>query len=387
VTSPDETVRKIIEESVAPRLAEYQDYLAAADPDPVPVARAELVYIWDDYHQEYVDWASLGNPLGHGHPMLTGPVSEHHRYYGLTAPQGRHAYRWVAQYARDLSGQFTGHGEAPRKVLFTEGEREAVLQAIRLAVNTTSSLPEVLSVGGSYDWMPSGCIWYPPVFDPADAAWDRVSALLLNMADESAHVIRPGQARRWMLAAREAGKPVIVDETLTGFGRLGRMWGYLSTGISPDIVILGGPAGGGYPLGAVVASPEAFEGFTIDVSGQSGNPVSCCAGASTLTTIGMGALDYMIESGQILSDGLDEVLDQFGSYLDGHHGEGHLRGLRFRSVARAGQFVADARNRGLSLAPPVAATVVLAPALITSTYEIKRGLDIIADILLSWDGT
>ena len=381
----NEAARKVVDDAIATRVTEQKTYLASSVADPLPVARADLLYLWDDRHTEYLDWASLGNPIGHRHPIVAGAVAEHPRYYGHTAPQGRHALRWPVQYAKDLSEQFTGEGEAPRKVLFTEGEREAVLQAIRLAVGTTSALPEVATVGGNYDWFPSGYTYYPPVFDPADAAWDRVSALLLNMADDQAHTMRPGAARRWILAAREAGKPVIVDETVTGFGRLGLMWAHQATGLTPDILVLGGPVGGGYPLGVVVATPETFGGFPIDVSSQAGNPVACCAGSSTLTAMSMGTLEYMSEADPIFQKGLESLVAQFGHYLCGHHGWGYLRGLRLESVESATRLVSEALDQGLYLAPPVGSVVVLAPVLITSTTEISRGIDILASVLLSWD--
>lgn len=372
---------KIIEGLVAARVADHKVFLAAADKDPLPVARADLLYFWDDFSNEYLDWASLGNPVGHAHPIIARAVAEHHRYYGHTAPQGRHALRWPIQYAKDLSEQFTGEGEAPWKILFTEGEREAVLQAVRLAEGSG----RLLMTGGDYDWLPTPRAYYPSIFDPADADWDRAYALLLNMADPQAHTLRPGNARRWILAAREAGKPVIVDETVTGFGRLGRMWGYQSTGLTPDIIVLGGAAGGGYPLGAVVAPPERFQDFPIDVSGQSGNPISCCAGAAILTTIGLGTLEYMSESDSILTTGLDGLVTQFSHRLHGHHGWGYLRGLRLDSFEAAARLVAEARVQGLYLAPAVGSTVVLAPVLITSSNEISRGIDIIASVLMSWD--
>lgn len=385
MSSPvNEAARKVVEDAIRSRTDEQKTYLAATVAAPLPVARADLIYLWDEHNTRYLDWASLGNPVGHQHPIITGAVAEHPRYYGHTAPQGRHSLRWPVQYAKDLSAQFTGQGEAPKKVLFTEGEREAVLQAVRLAQGTATG-SAVLTVGGDYDWLPCARNYYPPVFDPADADWGRAYALLLNLADPQAHTMRPGAARRWILAAREAGKPVIVDESVTGFGRLGRMWGFEATGLVPDIIVLGGPAGGGYPLGAVVASPEIFEGTTIDVSGQAGNPVACCAGAATLTAINLGTLEYMSESDKVLSGGLDSLLSQFPHHLFGHHGWGHFRGLRLETFEKAERFVADALAEGLYLAPPAGNTVTLAPVLITSSGEISRTIDIMASVLLSWD--
>lgn len=383
MTSPEEAIRRAIDQTVLPRLEDYRTYLAAAGPAPFLVARADLLYVWDEYRTEYLDWATLSHPLGHSHPIVAQAVREHHRYYGHTGPQDQHLHRWPVEYAKQLSRQFTGAGETPQRVLFCEGEREAVAQAVALAAGAHGAA--VLTVGGGYDWMTAPRLYYPPVFDPADASWDGVHCLLLNLVDDQCRTMRAGQARRWMLAAREAGKPVIVDETVTGFGRLGRMWGFQSTGLSPDIVVLGGADGGGYPLGAVVASPDLFQNFSIDVSGQAGNPIACSAGAALLTATEMGVLDYMEESGKRLTTGLDEMLAQFGHHLTGHHGEGLLRGMVFADADRARRFTQDCRAQGLYVSPPFGDTVVLAPALVTSTNEMTRGMDLVAATLMVWD--
>lgn len=383
MTALDDSIRKVIEQSVVPRLAAHRTYLAAALPDPIPVARADLIYLWDEYRTEYLDFASLGHPVGHAHPIITRAVADHHRYYGHTAPQGRHALRWPIQYATDLSAQFTYQEMIPRQVLFTEGEREAVSQAVRFAGRGTPG--EVVTVGGDYRWLACPQAYYPDTFDPTEAAWDRASVLLLNLAFPDGRVLSTDTARRWMAAARDHQVPVIVDETVTGFGRLGRMWGHTPTGLAPDYVVLGGPAGGGYPLGAVIAAPASFTGRPVhDVSSQAANPIACTAGSSLMTAIGLGTLEYMAESCPLFVVSLDQLAEQFGGHLHGHHGEGHLRGLRMASPELASRLVADARSQGLYLAPPVGDTVVLAPVLITSSNELTRAVDILASVMLDW---
>jgi 4-aminobutyrate aminotransferase-like enzyme len=377
----EDSIRKVIDEVVGPRTEDARIYLAAFRPDALPLARADLIYLWDEYHTEYLDFASLAHPVGHAHPIIARQVDEHHRYYGMTAPQGHHIQRWPVQYAKELSQAFTGQGEQPRQVLFTEGEREAVLQSVRLV----SGWKPVLTVGGDYEWLPGGRLTYPDSFDPAEVEWERAGGLLINLAGPDAHVTRAGPARRWILAARNAGLPVIVDETVTGFGRLGTMWGHQMTGLSPDVVILGGPAGGGYPLGAVIAPPAFFAATHHDVSGQSGNPISCCAGSALLTVLGLGTLEYMTESVTSLDGGLGQLVDQFGDHLRGHHGYGHLRGLRLSSPESADRLVAQARVKGLYLPPAVGDVVVIAPVLITSSNELTRAIDVLADVLISWE--
>lgn len=380
----NESVRNVIDEALAPRFTDAATYLVASRPDVLPVARAELLYLWDDYRTEYLDFASLLNPVGHFHPMVASAVVEHGRYYGLTAPQGHHLLRWPVHYAKQLSERFSGNSETARQVLFTEGEREAVLVAARMTRRWASNTPMPLAVvrSGWHDWLPIDTFDYPfSGFDPEGVLWDRVSGLLLSLVDRTGAPLPA--ARSWILAAREAGVPVIVDESVTGFGRLGCLWGQDRTGLLADITVLGGPVGGGYPLGAVVAAPDWF--VTNDVSPLAGHPVACSAGAHTLDVIEMGVCEYMEESSAILTKGLTELCAQFPQYLRSHHGEGLLQGLVFDAAENADRFAIDARSHGLYVAPPVGDTVVLAPVLITSTNEMTRGVDLMAATLMGWD--
>lgn len=384
MTKPDEAIRKIIdEEAVSPRRADQAAYLAVREANPLPVARADLLYLWDDYRGEYLDWAALTTPLGHAHPSVTQAVAEHGRYYGFTAPQGRHLLRWPVQYAKNLSGRFSGQDEAPRRVLYTEGEREAARLAVALACARSTGQAAV--VGTGHYWL--GQTWsYPWEYDPVDAFWDEIAAILISPVDDQGRVIGRGTARRWMLAAREHQVPVIYDESVTGFGRLGTMWGQERTGLTADLTVLGGPAGGGWPLGAVVAAPEFFDTLRPgDVSRMAGHPVACCAGATTLDVLTLGVLEYMEDTIVLLEKGLDELCAQFPDHLDSHHGVGLLRGLRFTDADRAARFAVDCRAHGLYVAPAVGDVVVLAPVLVTSTHEMTRGADLIADTLMSWD--
>lgn len=382
MTGPDESVRKIIEEtSVGPRMADQRDFLAAAAPDPLPVARADLLYLWDDYHTEYLDFECLMNPVGHRHPMVFSAVADHGRYYGLTAPQGDHLLRWPVSYAKSLSDRFSGLADVRRKVLFCEGEREALWRALSLARDRHHSRGRVGVLDtGWHRWLPPE--WTVPVSDPASTGWGDLSALLVAGVHRDARPV-PG-LREWMLAARAAKVPVVVDESVTGFGRTGVMWAQERTGLTAEVTVLGGPVGGGFPLGAVVALPDFFDGRP-DVSVQSGHPVACCAGSTTLDVISFGVLEYMEGSSKVLTDGLAELREQFGGYVDGHHGDGLLIGLRMSSPELAGRLSVDCRRHGLYLSPPVGATVVLAPALVTSTDEMGRAVDLIASTLMSWD--
>ena len=96
-------------------------------------------------------------------------------------------------------------------------------------------------------------------------------------------VLPPGYLAEAYRHVRAAGGVCIADEVQVGFGRLGtHFWGFETQGVVPDIVVLGKPIGNGFPLAAVVTTPEiagAFDNGMEYFSTFGGNPVSCAVGA------------------------------------------------------------------------------------------------------------
>lgn len=382
MTDPSDSVRRSVEESLAPRLADQSRYLACASPDPLPLSRADLLYLWDDFHVEMLDFASVCQPLGHRNQNVYGAVADHMRYYGLTAPQGQHLLRWPVEYARSLSECLSGPSGG-HKVLFCEGQRDALQRAVLLARHH-SDRSEVMAVDtGWHDWLP-GCRILP------NRSWDEMSwegcgALVICAVDAVYHPV-PG-VRQWILAARERGVPVVFDESVTGFGRTGTLWGQEHSGLMADLTVLGGAAGGGLPLGAVVASPDFFDTPEMfsDIPPQAGHPWSCAAGQVTLDMIREGVLEHVKDSSSTLSSALDGLVGQFPDHLSHHQGLGLLRGLCFTDRLRASSLPVEARAHGLHVAPAVGNTVLLAPPLVASIHEVTRGVDLICDVLMSWE--
>ena len=125
-----------------------------------------------------------------------------------------------------------------------------------------------------------------------------------------------GYLQRAYAAIRKAGGVCIADEVQTGFGRLGAaFWGFELQGVTPDIVVLGKPAGNGMPLGVVVATRDIAASFDSGMeffSTFGGNPVSCAAGLAVLEVIESDGLqDHAARVGARLLEGLRE--------LESHH--------------------------------------------------------------------
>jgi 4-aminobutyrate aminotransferase-like enzyme/Ser/Thr protein kinase RdoA (MazF antagonist) len=128
-------------------------------------------------------------------------------------------------------------------------------------------------------------------------------------------VFPPGYLAEVYRGVRAAGGVCIADEVQVGFGRLGtHFWGFETQGVVPDIVVLGKPIGNGFPLAAVVTTPELARSFDNGMeffSTFGGNPVACAAGHAVLDVLEEEHLqDNALRVGGRLLDGLRGLMDR-----------------------------------------------------------------------------
>ena len=99
-------------------------------------------------------------------------------------------------------------------------------------------------------------------------------------------VLPDGYLRAAYDAVHAAGGVCVADEVQVGFGRVGtHFWGFETQGVVPDIVTLGKPIGNGFPLGAVVTTPEIADAFDNGMeyfNTFGGSPVACAVGLAVL---------------------------------------------------------------------------------------------------------
>jgi 4-aminobutyrate aminotransferase-like enzyme/Ser/Thr protein kinase RdoA (MazF antagonist)/murein DD-endopeptidase MepM/ murein hydrolase activator NlpD len=117
-------------------------------------------------------------------------------------------------------------------------------------------------------------------------------------------------------AVREAGGVAIADEVQVGFGRVGtHIWGFETQGVTPDIVTLGKPIGNGFPLGAVVTTPEIAEAFDNGMeyfNTFGGTQAACAAGLAVLDVMRDEQLQaHALEIGARLKRGLSSLMADF----------------------------------------------------------------------------
>lgn len=172
------------------------------------------------------------------------------------------------------------------------------------------------------------------------------------------------------------GLLLIFDEVQTGVGRTGDLFAYQHTGVTPDIMALAKALGGGFPVGACLATAEAAKGMTAGSHGSTfgGNQLAMAAGNAVLDIVADKAfLDEVKRKGLLLKQRLAEIRDRYSSVVAEVRGEGLLIGLRM--VPPVGEMVDELRNEEMITVAAGDNVVRLLPPLIISDDEIGEAVN------------
>lgn len=176
------------------------------------------------------------------------------------------------------------------------------------------------------------------------------------------------------------GAYVVADETRTGFGRTGRLWGYQHGSTTPHIAVLGPAGGGGLPYAAVVATPELFEGFS-NLPPMSCHPLVSAAATWILDHLTDDLLEHVRTMSEVLHGGIGELAGQFPAVIRGSSGVGLRQKLSIHETSRTHEFRAACRSEGLLLHPGL----VMTPPLTVTEQEVCHAVDILAAVCLEWE--
>lgn len=337
--------------------------------------RGEGVYLYGEDGEQYLDFAAgiAVNALGHGHPKLVEAIAKQaatlmhvSNLYG--SPQGEHfAQRLVDSTFADT-------------VFFTNSGAEAVECAIKTArryhfANGNPQRHTLITFNNAFHGRTLGAISatnQPKMrdgFEPllpgfAYAPFDDLDAALALIDENTAgFLVEPIQGEGGLRPASmeflqglrkacdEHGLLLVLDEVQCGYGRTGKFFAHELYGVTPDIMASAKGIGGGFPLGACLATEEAAKGMVIGTHGSTygGNPLAMAAGEAVLDVMQEpGFLDHVEAMGQRLRATLEQMIPNFDHLFEEVRGHGLMQGLKMKSDSR--RFVAHCRdNHGLLL--------------------------------------
>jgi acetylornithine/N-succinyldiaminopimelate aminotransferase len=173
----------------------------------------------------------------------------------------------------------------------------------------------------------------------------------------------------------EHGLLLIFDEVQTGMGRTGHLFAYQRVGVVPDVMALAKGLGGGFPIGACLATAEAAKGMTAGTHGSTfgGNPLAMAAAHAVLDVIlAPGFLAGVRQTALLLKQRLAEIKDRHPAVIAELRGEGLLVGLK--PLVPAAELVEALRAEKLLTVAAGENVVRLLPPLIVGESEIAEAM-------------
>ena len=171
------------------------------------------------------------------------------------------------------------------------------------------------------------------------------------------------------------GALLVFDEVQCGMGRTGKLFAHEWAGIAPDVMMVAKGIGGGFPLGAVLATERAASGMTAGTHGSTygGNPLGCAVGLKVMEIVSAPAfLGEVNRKGALLRQRLEALVAAHPGVLEAVRGQGLMLGLKCR--APAADLVAAARGEALLTVPAADNVVRLLPPLTITDDEIAEAV-------------
>lgn len=366
---------------------------------PLSFVRGEGSWLTTEDGTRYLDLAAgiAVNALGHAHPALVGALTAQaerlwHVSNLYTIPeQERLAKRLVDRTFAET-------------VFFTNSGTEAMELAVKMARRFWHGRgrPErthILAFEGAFHGRSSAAIaaagsrkmteGYAPLLPGfTQLAWGDHDALAAAMRrpDVGAVIVEPVQGEGGIRPVPPAclkglrdlcdatGVLMILDEVQCGMGRTGHLFAHERAGIAPDIMLVAKGIGGGFPLGAVLASGRAAEAMTVGSHGSTygGNPLGCAVGLAVLDMMDNAFLQGVRQKGRQFREGLEVLAAAHPQLVEEVRGVGLMLGLRLRCAPA--DFVRAGHQARVLTVPAADNVVRLLPPLTIEADEIAEGL-------------
>ncbi|MDR6954502.1 acetylornithine/N-succinyldiaminopimelate aminotransferase [Ancylobacter sp. 3268] len=362
--------------------------------------RGEGAWLFTKDGQRYLDFTAgiAVNVLGHAHPHLVAALTEQ-------AGKVWHLSNVFRIEGAETLARRLVEATFADTMFFTNSGAEALECAIKMArkyhyANGAPERSRIVTFEGAFHGRTlatiaaGGNAKYLEGFGPALEGFDQVpygdlEAVKAAIGPETgAILIEPVQGEGGVRSASwpflralralcdEKGLLLVLDEVQCGVGRTGKFFAHEWAGITPDIMAVAKGIGGGFPVGACLATEEAAKGMTLGTHGSTygGNPLAMSVANAVLDVVlADGFLDKVQATAARLRQRLAELKDRHPAVIAEVRGEGLLIGLR--TLVPNGDLIAAMRAEHM-LAPAAAENVVrLLPPLNIGEAEIDAAFE------------
>lgn len=376
----------------------------------VAFVRGEGAYLFAEDGKRYLDFGAgiAVNAFGHANPKLVAALTEQANRLWHTS----NLYRVQGQ--ETLSKKLVEHTFADT-VFFTNSGAEACECAFKMArrYHYVSGHPErfhIITFKGAFHGRTMAGIAaggqekYLEGFGPKVQGFDQVAPNDLKALEAAitpataALMIEPIQgegglqpmAPEFLRALRricdEHGLLLIFDEIQCGVGRTGKFFAYEGLGVTPDIMCVAKGIGGGFPIGACLATAEAAKGMTVGTHGSTygGNPLGMAVGNAAIDMVlAPGFLEHVQKVGSYMRQQLAGLIAEHPGVFEELRGQGLMLGLKMRVPNT--EFVAAARNHGLLIVGAGDNVVRLLPPLIVTEDQVRDAIKLLSDAAAEFD--
>ena len=380
---------------MADAAALYDTYARA----PMRFERGEGVWLITESGERYLDFAAgvAVNSLGHAHPHLVAALKDQ-------AEKLWHISNLYESPGQEKLARRLIENTFADKVFFTNSGAEALECAIKTArrYHYSKGNPEkfhiitfegafhgrtiaMIAAGGQQKYIdgfgPKAPGFDQVPFEDLDAVkaaiTDATTGILLEpvQGEGGLRAFSPEFLREIRALCDEYGLLLILDEVQCGVGRTGALFAHERAGITPDIMAVAKGIGGGFPMGACLATAEAASGMVTGTHGSTygGNPLAMAVGNAVLDVVlADGFLQHVRDVALVFRQGLASIKDRFPDVIEEIRGEGLMIGIKAK--VPAADLLAAIRAEKLLGVMAGDNVVRLLPPLVTTAEDAREGL-------------
>ncbi len=375
---------------------------------PIALERGEGAHVFATDGRRFLDFGAgiAVNSLGHAHPALVKALTEQAQKLWHTS----NLYRIPGQ--ERLAEQLVAKSFADT-VFFTNSGAEALECAIKMARKYHAARGQaeryrLITFEGAFHGRTLATIAaggqkkYLEGFGPKVEGFDQVAFCDLEqvrkaITPETAGIlIEPIQGEggvrvlppETLRALREIcdahGLLLVLDEVQSGMGRTGKLFAHEWSGVTPDIMAIAKALGGGFPVGACLATGKAAAGMTAGTHGSTfgGNPLAMAVANAALDILSDPQfLADVVRTGNYLQQQLQMVLDRNPQVIEEVRGQGLMLGVKCKVPNTA--LVDALRERGLLAVGAGDNVVRILPPLIITDKDVREAIGILNDACAS----